>query len=58
MADKTSLAVAVVVLNKLMDSDDEKPCLGTTRQWSNESGYFNAIIKAQKNLSYQAQLSI
>ena len=50
MEDKTSLAL-VVVLNELMDSDDEKPCRGKTRQWvkrRRESGYFTNIIQELK----------
>ena len=43
----TDLA-ALVVLNELMDSDDEKPRRGKTRSWTKrmeENGYFNNIIK-------------
>ena len=32
MAEKTSAAL-VLVLNELMDSDDEKPTCGKTREW-------------------------
>ena len=44
MADLLSL----VVLNELMDSDDEKPQRGKTRNWIKrrpERGYFNNIIQ-------------
>ena len=47
MAEKTSAAL-VLVLNELMDSDDEKPTRGKTREWvkrREQSGYFNNIIK-------------
>ena len=46
----TDLA-ALVVLNELMDSDDEKPRRGKTRTWikrREEKGYFNNIIKELK----------
>ena len=46
----TDLA-ALVVLNELMDSDDEKPRRGKTRSWikrREEKGYFNNIIKELK----------
>ena len=35
MAEKTSAAL-VLVLNELMDSDDEKPTPGKTREWVKE----------------------
>ena len=52
MAEKTSAAL-VLVLNELMDSDDEKPTRGKTREWvkrKEQSGYFNniSIIKELK----------
>ena len=50
MAEKTSAAV-VLVLNELMDSDDEKPTRGKTREWvkrREKSGYFNNIVKELK----------
>ena len=50
MAEKTSAAL-VLVLNELMDSDDEKPTRGKTREWvkrREQSGYFNNIIKELK----------
>ena len=40
--------VTLVVLNELMDSDDEKPQQGKTRNWikrRHERGYFNNIIQ-------------
>ena len=40
--------VTLVVLNELMDSDDEKPQRGKTRNWikrRHERGYFNNIIQ-------------
>ena len=43
----TDLA-ALVVLNELMDSDDEKPRRGKTQTWikrREEKGYFNNIRK-------------
>ena len=45
MADS---ALMVVVLNELVDSDDEKPTRGKTRNWvkrREEKGYFSTIIK-------------
>ena len=39
--------VTLVVLNELMDSDDEKPLRGKTRNWvkrRHERGYFNNFI--------------
>ena len=50
MAEKTSAAL-VLVLNELMDSDDEKPTRGKTREWvkrREESGYFHNIVKELK----------
>ena len=50
MAEKTSAAL-VLVLNQLMDSDDEKPTRGKTREWvkrREQSGYFNNIVKELK----------
>ena len=47
MAEKTS-AVLVLVLRELVDSDDEKPTRGKTREWvkrREQSGYFNNIVK-------------
>ena len=43
--------VMVVVLNELVDSDDEKPRRGKTRDWikrRKEKGYFNNIVKELK----------
>ena len=40
--------VTLVVLNELMDSDDEKPQRGKTRNWikrRHKRGYFNNIIQ-------------
>ena len=40
--------VAVIVLNELVDSDDEKPTRGKTRKWirtRKERGYFTNIIQ-------------
>lgn len=45
---KMAELAAVIVLNELMDSDDEKPTRGVTREWvkkRNEKGYYNNIIK-------------
>ena len=39
---------AVIVLNELVDSDDEKPTRGKTRKWirrRKERGYFTNIIQ-------------
>ena len=39
--------VSVIILNELVDSDDEKPTRGKTRQWikrRNEKRYFTNII--------------
>ena len=50
MTEKTSAAL-VLVLNELMDSDDEKPTRGKTREWvqsSEQSRYFNNIVKELK----------
>ena len=50
MAEKTSAAL-VLVLNELMDSDDEKPTRGKTREWvkrREQSGCFNNITKELK----------
>ena len=50
MAEKTS-ATLVLVLNELMDSDDEKPTRGKTREWvkrREQSRYFNNIVKELK----------
>ena len=47
MVDTHALA-KVIILNKLMDSDDEKPHRGKTRWWvktRTDQGYFNKIIK-------------
>ena len=41
----------VSVLNELMDSYDEKPTSGKTREWvkrREQSGYFNNIVKELK----------
>ena len=41
----------VLVLNALMESDDEKPTHGKTREWvkrREQSGYFNNIVKELK----------
>ena len=38
----------VLLLNELIDSDDEKPTRGKTREWikrREQNGYFNNIIK-------------
>ena len=46
-----SSAALVLVLNELMDSDDEKPTRGKTREWvkrREQSGYFNNIVKELK----------
>ena len=40
--------MSVIILNELMDSDDEKPTRGKTREWirrRKESGYFTNIIQ-------------
>ena len=50
MVEKTSAAL-VLVLNGLMDSDDEKPTRGKTRECvkgREQSGYFNNIVKELK----------
>ena len=50
MAEKTSAAL-VLVLNELMDSDDEKPTRGKTREWvkrREQSRCFNNIVKELK----------
>ena len=50
MEDTTALAM-IVVLSELVDSDDEKPCRGKTRDWvkrRDEKGYFNNIIQELK----------
>ena len=50
MTEKTSAAL-VLVLNELMDSDDEKPTPGKTREWVKrrvQSGYNNNIVKELK----------
>ena len=50
MTEKT-FAVLVLVLNELMDSDDEKPTRGKTREWvkwREQSGYCNNIVKELK----------
>ncbi len=42
------LAVSVLLLTELIDSDDEKPHRGKTRNWvkrRRDKGYFNNIIK-------------
>ena len=47
MVDTHAIA-QVIILNELMDSDDEKPHRGKTRQWvkrRSDQGYFNNIIK-------------
>ena len=47
MVDTRALA-QVIILNKLMNSDDEKPHRGKTRRWvkrRSDRGYFNNIIK-------------
>ena len=39
---------AIIVLNELVDSDDEKPTQGKTRKWirrRKERGYFTNIIQ-------------
>ena len=48
MADEKRSAVMVMLLNELLDSDDEKPTRGKTREWikrRGENGYFNNIIQ-------------
>ena len=43
--------VMLVVLNELVDSDDEKPRRGKTRDWikrRKEKGYLNNIVKELK----------
>ena len=50
MVEKTS-AVLVSALNELMDSCNEKPTCGKTREWvkrREQSGYFNNIVKELK----------
>ena len=50
MGEKTSAAL-VLVLSELMDSDDEKPTRGKTREWvkrREQSRYFNNIVKELK----------
>ena len=50
IAGKTSAAL-VLVLNELMDSDDEKPTRGKTREWvkrRKQGGCFNKIVKELK----------
>ena len=50
MAEKTSAAL-VLVLSEMMNSDDEKPARGKTREWfkrREQSGYFNNIVKELK----------
>ena len=50
MVEKTS-AVLVSVLNELMDSCNEKPTSGKTREWlkrREQSGYFNNIVNELK----------
>ena len=45
------LTATLVLLNELVDSDDEKPTRGRTRDWvkrRKEKGYFNNIIKELK----------
>ena len=47
MVDTRALA-QVIILNKLMDSDDEKPQRAKTRQWVkriSDREYFNNVIK-------------
>ena len=44
----TRVLAQVIILNRLMDSDDEKPHRGKTRRWvkrRSDRGYFNNIIK-------------
>ena len=44
-------AATVLLLCELMDSDDEKPRRGKTREWvkrRREKGYFNNIVKELK----------
>jgi len=51
MADEKRSAVLVLLLNELVDSDDEKPTRGKTREWikrREQNGYFNNIIKELK----------
>ena len=48
---KGTTSIILVLLNKLVDSDDEKPTRGRTRDWvkrRKEKGYFNNIIKELK----------
>ena len=50
MAEKTSAAL-VLAFNELIDSDDEKPTRGKTREWvkrREQSEYFNNIVKELK----------
>ena len=50
MGEKTSAAL-VLVLSELMDSDDEKPTRGKTREWvkrREQSRHFNNIVKELK----------
>ena len=47
MAESAELAT-LLLLNELLDSDDEKPTRGPTRDWvkrRREKGYFNNIVK-------------
>ena len=47
MMEKTRAAL-VLFLNELMDSDDEKPTRGKTREWvkrRDQNRYFNNIVK-------------
>ena len=47
-AFKMAELAALVALNELIDSDDQKQTRGSTREWvkrRNEKGYFNNIVK-------------
>ena len=47
MAAEKRNAVMVVLLNELVDSDDEKPTRGKTREWikrREQKGYFHNIV--------------
>ena len=49
--------VTLVVLNELMDSDDEKPQQGKTRNWikrRHERDYFNNIIQELSFTSFKS----
>ena len=45
---KRRSSTTLLLLNELLDSDDEKPTRGSTRDWvkrRREKGYFNNIVK-------------